>query len=184
MGDEPAGKQRADTKRISMMEHDDPAGSIFDAWLPFFEDLAARLATEPWWRDGWVSRAGRFEEGIYFQLYKPGWHNENLMGVHLETWVTVDGMTTMSLPVVLHVEPRTPERGHFNALLVARAAALMMGWPGRLVPIEDDPTERYVVRLPLSLPDLSDRLIAEFRRMSEVGEMVDTTLRSLVDHRA
>jgi hypothetical protein len=166
---------------MTMMEHDNPAGEIFDAWRPFFEELAMRLAAEPWWRDGWTSRAGRFEEGIYFQLYKPGWHNENLMGVHLETWVTIDGMATMSLPVVLHVEPETPERERFNALLVARASSVMAGWPGRVVPIEEDPTERYVVRLPLSLPDLSDRLAAEFRRMGEIGEMVDATLKSLAD---
>ena len=164
-----------------LMYTDDPRRLILAAWLPLFEKLAERLAAEPWWKRGWISRTGHFDEGIYFQIYKPGWQDESLTGVHLETWITIDGLMSLSLPVVLHVEPGTPERDRVNALLVERASALMAGWPGRTIPVEHDPTERYSFRLSLTRPDLLESLVEEFRRMAPIDAIIDAILEEGVD---
>jgi hypothetical protein len=160
------------------MDNDLPESwRIFIEYYPLFKKLEAELAAAPWFADGWTLYTGHFNEGIFLHLYKPGWHNDRGRGIHLETWVSIDGARNGSLPLVLHCERDLPDRDAFNARFIERAWDLMASWPGYTLS-RANRMERFIKRFPLSKRTFVRTLAAEFGRVSAVGAVVDEILKS------
>lgn len=151
---------------------------IFIEYYPLFKKLERALTSQPWFSDGWIIYTGHFSEGIFLQLYKAEWHNHNQRGIHLETWVSIDGVRNGSVPVVLHVEREAPYRKGLNHLLVERGTGLMTSWPGYSVSCTNV-MERFIHRFPLSRNTLVKRLTEEFTRVQEIGDVIDGVLAEL-----
>lgn len=145
---------------------------IFIEYYPLFKKLERAITGRPWFSDGWIIYTGHFSEGIFLQLYKAGWHNHNQRGIHLETWVSIDGVRNRSVPVVLHIERETPHREEVNRLLVERGTGLMTSWPGYSVS-RSNVMERFIHRIPLSRNTLVRQLTTEFNRVQEIGAIID-----------
>lgn len=152
--------------------------SIFIQYYPLFKKLERQLVCQPWFADGWIFYTGHFNEGIFLQLYKTGWHNYNQRGIHLETWISLDGVRNRSVPVVLHIEREAPHRKEFNRLLTERGISLMTSWPGYSVS-RTNTMERFIHRFPLSRNTLVKQLTEEFSRVQEIGTIIDSVLATL-----
>jgi len=148
---------------------------IFIEYYPLFRKLEGELAAAPWFGDRWTLYTGHFNEGIFLHLYKPGWHNDRGRGIHLETWISIDGVRNGSVPVVMHCERELPDRDRFNALFIERAWDLISSWPG-YAPSRTNRMERFIHRFPLSKRTLIRKLTEEFTRVSAVGGIIDETL--------
>jgi hypothetical protein len=149
---------------------------IFIEYYPLFRKLEAELAQAPWFADGWTFYTGHFNEGIFLQLYKPGWHNDRMRGIHLETWVSIDGVRNGSVPLVMHCERELPERDRFNTIFRTKAWKLMESWPGYHLS-HTNRMEIFIKRFPLSKRTLVRTLTEEFGRVSAVGTIIDESLK-------
>ncbi len=149
--------------------------NIFIEYYPLFKKLEKTLAAEEWFADGWTFYTGHFNEGIFLQLYKPWWYNHRQRGIHLETWVSIDGVRNRSVPVVLHLERETPERDRVNAVLIERGTDLLRSWPGYSAS-PSNRMERFISRFPLSPKTLVSRLAGEFSRTQIFGDIIDEAL--------
>lgn len=159
------------------MKNDHPESwNIFIEYYPLFKKIEERLAAREWFADGWVFYTGYFNEGIFLQLYKPWWYNHRQRGIHLETWISIDGVRNRSVPVVLHLERETPERETLNRLLAERGSDLIASWPGYHAS-RTSRMERFILRFPLQPRTLVSRLVEEFSRTQAIGRIIDDALR-------
>jgi hypothetical protein len=103
---------------------------IFIEYYPVMLRVEAALAACEWFADGWAISIRHFSGGIALQLYKTGWHNAAGRGIHLETWISIDGVADTSVPVVIHAEREVPGRERFNRMFIERSREIMAKWSG------------------------------------------------------
>ena len=48
-----------------------------------FRNLEREMNQSSWFDDGWEI----YNRGVYLQLYKVNWHNQNQGGIHFETFI-------------------------------------------------------------------------------------------------
>ena len=48
-----------------------------------FRHIEKELKRSSWFDDGWEI----YNRGVYMQLYKTNWHNQNQGGIHFETFI-------------------------------------------------------------------------------------------------
>jgi hypothetical protein len=152
--------------------------SIFIEYYPLFRRLERTLAARPWFAEGWAISIGNADGLIYLQLYKPGWHNGNGRGIHLETWVSGDVLAVMSAPVVMHVEREVPSRELFNRLFIERAADVLDTLDDYRVS-KRNIMERCARRVSFTKPTFVRDIAAEFDRLQRLGPIIDDVLRDV-----
>jgi hypothetical protein len=89
-----------------------------------FTQLASKLTT-----DGWETRQDT-PPAAYLHLSKPSWGDENMDGIHFETYILPQQLESRCAPVMLHCEGGCPFRTRFMELFAFRAAALVRKFPG------------------------------------------------------
>jgi hypothetical protein len=148
---------------------------IFIEYYPVMLRVEAALAACEWFADGWAISIRHFSGGIALQLYKTGWHNAAGRGIHLETWISIDGVADTSVPVVIHAEREVPGRERFNRMFIERSREIMAKWSGYRIS-RNGTMEHCIIRVPLIRRMLVKRLTAEFTRLAEVGDIIDGIL--------
>ena len=93
---------------------------IFDL---LFDQLAEKFDSE----SGWEARQG---DSSYLHVSKPTWGDEEMNGIHLETYVLDDQLAKRTAPVAIHCEAGCPFRCVFMKKV---RLGLDLGLVGRFV---------------------------------------------------
>lgn len=141
-------------------------GEHFDA---LFAELAATFRT-----DGWEVRQETPPQA-YLHVSKPGWGDERLDGIHLETYVQAREIQQKRAPVALHCERGCPFQESFLRRFAERAGPLIRSWPGYRMPGGCSVCE-VLVELDQTARGTVERLAEELRRLQTLAPMIDETI--------
>ncbi len=137
---------------------------------PLFQDLEAGIRAARWFTDDWTI----YNRGVYLQLAKTTWHNQDQGGIHFETSIEAPQIKAGLVPISLHVETDVPAAdvvaGRLRAVVHDRFDAwkgYKLGSGGYLV------CER---QLPLHLRQLPSQWREEFHRLQALVPLIDAVL--------
>jgi hypothetical protein len=65
-----------------------------------FRNLEREMNQSSWFDDGWDI----YNRGVYLQLYKVNWHNQNQGGIHFETFIEAREVKQKAFPICMHAE--------------------------------------------------------------------------------
>jgi hypothetical protein len=74
-----------------------------------FRNLEKKLRQSNWFGDDWEI----YNRGVYLQLYKVDWHNQNQGGVHFETYIEAPQIKKKEFPICMHAEEDCPSQPEF-----------------------------------------------------------------------
>ena len=138
-----------------------------------FRNLESKLRSAKWFGDDWEI----YNRGVYLQLYKVGWHNENQGGVHFETYIEGPQIKQKEFPICMHAEEDCPSQPEFIESFLDLEGDRIQGWKGY-----QTVGKGYSIcqrKLPLNFKNLEDRLLEEFNRLRQLESGIDQVLRSL-----
>ena len=138
-----------------------------------FRNLEKKLKQSSWFGDEWEI----YNRGVYLQLYKAGWHNENQGGVHFETYIEAPQVKEKAFPICMHAEEDCPSQPVFIENFMALEGDRIRGWKGyQAIGKGFSICQR---KLPLNFKNLEDRLIEEFNRLRQLEGGIDQVLGEL-----
>ena len=138
-----------------------------------FRNLEKKLEQSSWFGDEWEI----YNRGVYLQLYKTGWHNENQGGVHFETYIEAPQVKQKAFPICMHAEEDCPSQPAFIEHFMALEGDRIRGWKGyQAIGKGFSICQR---KLPLNFKNLEDRLIEEFNRLRQLEGGIDQVLGEL-----
>lgn len=139
-----------------------------------FNNLERQLRKSNWFSDDWDI----YNRGVYMQLYKHNWCNQNQGGVHFETYIESREIRQKEFPICMHAEEDCPQQERFIQEFLALEANRISSWKGYKAV-----GKGYVIcqrNLPLNFKNLEQRLLEEFNRLRQLEVSINQTL-SLVD---
>ena len=138
-----------------------------------FRNLEKRLTQSSWFENDWVI----YNRGVYLQLYKGNWYNDNQGGVHFETYIEAPQVKQKEFPICMHAEEDCPAAQTFIQDFLALEGDRIRSWKGyRAVGKGYSVCQRA---LPLNFKNLEDRLLEEFNRLRQLECGIDQVLRTL-----
>ncbi len=138
-----------------------------------FRNLEKKLRHSSWFEEDWEI----YNRGVYLQLYKANWHNDNQGGIHFETYIEAPQIKQKEFPICMHAEEDCPSQQTFIHKFLEMEAERIRGWKGyRTVGKGYNVCER---NLPLNFKNLEDRLLEEFNRLRQLEAGIDQVLRAL-----
>ena len=138
-----------------------------------FRNLEKRLTQSSWFENDWVI----YNRGVYLQLYKGNWYNDNQGGVHFETYIEAPQVKQKEFPICMHAEEDCPSSQTFIQDFLALEGDRIRSWKGyRAVGKGYSVCQRA---LPLNFKNLEDRLLEEFNRLRQLESGIDQVLRTL-----
>jgi hypothetical protein len=164
------------------MSNDIPESwQIFMEQYPQFMKLQRKLATMDWYtNEGWVMFVGHFHAGIFMQLYKAHWFNYTLDGIHFETGLTTESLSTKKLGLDLHIGHRNLfDRVKFNEITIPRMAEVVATWDDDYRFSKKNLTNRLSIEVPFTKTGFAEQLIRAFTRFSPLGSIIDEGLAQL-----
>ncbi len=138
-----------------------------------FRNLEKKLRHSSWFEDDWEI----YNRGVYLQLYKANWHNDNQGGIHFETYIEAPQIKQKEFSICMHAEEDCPSQQTFIHKFLEMEGERIRGWKGyRTVGKGYNVCER---KLPLNFKNLEDRLLEEFNRLRQLEAGIDQVLRAL-----
>ena len=141
---------------------------------PVFKDIEKGLSRQKWFDENWRI----YNRGVYMQVYKENWFNDNQGGIHFETYVEKYELEEKIVPIHMHVEDDFPESAAFIPRFVERARGIIEGWKGYKVY-----GTGYLVcqrKLPLDPGALAGLLLEEFGRLQSLAPVIDQTIQDVL----
>ena len=138
-----------------------------------FRNLEKKLEQSKWFGDDWEI----YNRGVYLQLYKVNWYNENQGGIHFETYIEAPQIKQKSFPVCMHAEEDCPYQPVFIQKILDMEGDRIKSWKGYQAS-----GKGYVIcqrTLPLNLKNLEQRLFEEFNRLRQLEASVEKVLLSI-----
>ena len=138
-----------------------------------FRNLEKKLEQSKWFRDDWEI----YNRGVYLQLYKVNWYNENQGGIHFETYIEAPQIKQKSFPICMHAEEDCPSQPVFIQKILDMEGDRIKSWKGYQAS-----GKGYVIcqrTLPLNLKNLEQRLFEEFNRLRQLEASVEKVLLSI-----
>ena len=138
-----------------------------------FRNLEKKLEQSKWFGDDWEI----YNRGVYLQLYKVNWYNENQGGIHFETYIEAPQIKQKSFPVCMHAEEDCPSQPVFIQKILDMEGDRIKSWKGYQAS-----DKGYVIcqrTLPLNLKNLEQRLFEEFNRLRQLEASVEKVLLSI-----
>ena len=138
-----------------------------------FRNLEKKLEQSSWFGDEWEI----YNRGVYLQLYKTGWHNENQGGVHFETYIEAPQIKKKEFPICMHAEEDCPSQPEFIQNFLELEGDRIQGWKGY-----QTVGKGYSIcqrNLPLNFKNLEDRLLEEFNRLRQLEAGIAEVLHTL-----
>ena len=134
---------------------------------------------EHWWMScgkegGWEVRQEP-PSGAYLHVSLPQWGDEDMNGIHIETYVLGRELAARSAPVALHCESGCPFQRQFMKLFHERAAAHTEAWPGNYTMQVVNSSTACEISVPFaSTPkETVQKLLTEIRRLQQLAPIVD-----------
>ena len=138
-----------------------------------FRNLEKKLEQSKWFGDDWEI----YNRGVYLQLYKVNWYNENQGGIHFETYIEAPQIKQKSFPVCMHAEEDCPSQPVFIQKILDMEGDRIKSWKGYQAS-----GKGYVIcqrTLPLNLKNLEQRLFEEFNRLRQLEASVEKVILSI-----
>ncbi|MBI4179869.1 hypothetical protein HY522_10665 [bacterium] len=139
-----------------------------------FKELENNLMSLKWWTESWTI----YNRGVYMQVAKENWFNDNQGGIHFETYVEKNELAEKLVPIHMHVEDEFPKQDEFVRLFTERARPQIEKWKGYKVY-----GTGYLIcqrKLPLDPKSLSSRLIEEYSRLRDLEPLIDKTIEDIL----
>ena len=138
-----------------------------------FRNLEKMLKQSTWFDNDWEI----YNRGVYLQLYKGNWHNQNQGGIHFETYIEAPQIKQKAFPICMHAEEDCPSQSEFIQQFLELEGDRIRSWKkyqtiGRGYNI----CQRT---LPLNFKNLEQRLFEEFNRLRQLETSVEQVLRQL-----
>ena len=135
-----------------------------------FRNLEQKLKQSSWFGDDWEI----YNRGVYLQLYKRNWHNQNQGGVHFETFIEANEIRNKQFPIAMHAEEDCPAQERFVREFLAMESQRIKGWKGyKVVGKGFNICER---RLPLNFKNLEQRILEELNRLRQLEAGIEQIL--------
>ena len=138
-----------------------------------FRNLEKKLRQSNWFGDDWEI----YNRGVYLQLYKVDWHNQNQGGVHFETYIEAPQIKKKEFPICMHAEEDCPSQPEFIQNFLELEGDRIRGWKGY-----QTVGKGYSIcqrNLPLNFKNLEDRLLEEFNRLRQLEAGIAEVLHTL-----
>ncbi|MDA0271902.1 MAG: hypothetical protein O3C68_01450 [Proteobacteria bacterium] len=138
-----------------------------------FSNLEKMLKQSSWFEHSWEI----YNRGVYLQLYKTNWHNQNQGGIHFETYIEAPQVKQKAFPICMHAEDDCPSQSEFVQKFLIREGDRLGGWRGY-----QTIGKGYSIcqrTLPLNFKNLELRLFEEFNRLRQLESSVDQVLLEL-----
>ena len=138
-----------------------------------FRNLERKLNQASWFADGWDI----YNRGVYLQLYKEDWYNQNQGGIHFETFIEANQIRNKEFPICMHAEEDCPAQERFVQEFLALEGDRIRGWKG----YKALGTGYYICerKLPLNFKNLEQRLLEEFNRLRQLEASVEQVLKRI-----
>lgn len=159
------------------------------SWTLFVEQypqvMAAyrKIAKMDWFKDGgWVGFVGHYTHGIYMQLYKPHWYNQEFEGIHFELALDAKCVENKTASIQLHITHKAvlPDREKFNAVTIPRMKRIVEEWEGTQYEFSETKlSERLNLNVPYAKTTFARKVSAEFAQICELGTIIDEALEEL-----
>ena len=138
-----------------------------------FRNLEKKLRQSSWFDDDWEI----YNRGVYLQLYKVNWHNDDQGGVHFETYIEAPQIKQKEFPICMHAEEDCPSQQVFIQNFLAIEGDRIRSWKGyQAIGTGYSVCQR---KLPLNFKNLENRLLEEFNRLRQLEAGIDQVLRAL-----
>ena len=138
-----------------------------------FRNLEKKLNQSNWFEDDWEI----YNRGVYLQLYKADWHNQNQGGIHFETYIEAPQIKQKTFPICMHAEDDCPSQSEFIQKFLEIEGDRIKSWKGyQVVGTGYSICQRT---LPLNFKNLEQRLFEEFNRLRQLETGVEQALRAL-----
>ena len=138
-----------------------------------FRNLEKKLNQSNWFGDGWEI----YNRGVYLQLSKANWYNQNQGGIHFETYIENPQIKRKRFPVCMHAEEDCPSQSEFIERFLALEGDRIMSWKGY-----ETSGKGYSIcqrDLPLNFKNLEQRLFEELNQLRQLEASVDQVLGEL-----
>ncbi len=139
-----------------------------------FKELENNLRRAKWFTGDWDI----YNRGVYMQVYKRNWFNDNQGGIHFETYVEDYELKDKLVPIHMHVEDEFPAQEEFIRKFTETARRTIEGWKGYKVY-----GTGYLVcqrKLPLDPQKLASSLLEEFGKLQQLSAAIDQTIGQVV----
>ena len=138
-----------------------------------FKNFEKSLRASAWFDDSWEI----YNRGVYLQLYKRNWFNDNQGGVHFETFIEAPQIKKKSFPICFHAEGECPEQQAFISRFLEAHGEEIRAWKGYRV--QGDGYRVCQRDLPLNTKNLEQRLFEEFNRLRQLESGIDQALEGI-----
>lgn len=169
---------------MSQPEHE----VLAESWMLFVEQypqvMAAyrKIARMDWFQaGGWVAFIGHYTHGIFMQLYKPHWYNQELQGIHFELALDAHCVASRTASIQLHITHKAllPDREKFNAITIPKLKTVVEQWGPGYEFSETKLSERLNRNVPFTKSNFAQKVCAEFSQLCQLGEQIDEALDAL-----
>ena len=138
-----------------------------------FRNLEKKLKQSVWFEDDWEI----YNRGVYLQLYKANWYNQNQGGIHFETYIEAPQIKQKAFPVCMHAEEDCPSQPEFIRRFLEIEGHRIRGWKGY-----QSVGKGYSIcqrTLPLNFKNLEHRIFEEFNQLRQLESGVEQALSAL-----
>jgi hypothetical protein len=138
-----------------------------------FSELENKIKKSSWFSYDW----NIYNRGVYLQLSKNNWYNENQGGIHFETYIELPQIRTKLVPIHFHAETDCPYQSEFIKYFLDIEATRIAGWKGyKVIGKKYNICERM---LPLNFKNLADRMYEEMNRLRQLEPTIDEIINQL-----
>ena len=114
------------------------------------------------------------------QFSKPNWLDQNMNGIHLETYVMDDQLQMGYAPVCVHCEGGFPKQHEFMLFFTEQARAIIESWPGYTVGPKGCSVCEIMVPIKSTADETINDLAAELIRLQSLTSMIDQTIEDVL----
>ena len=149
--------------------------SELNDYITAFDKLAKRFSE----MEGWECRQ---EKGnAYLHVSKPNWQDENMNGIHLETYVMDDQLQMGYAPVCIHCEGGFPKQREFMLFFIEQARPLIESWLGyEIKGPKGCSVCEIMVPIKSTADETIDDLATELIRLQSLTSMIDQTIEDVL----
>lgn len=165
----------------------DESWKLFVEQYPQVMATYRKLARMDWFQaDGWVAFIGHYPHGIFMQIYKPHWYNQQLDGIHIELAVDATCLQNRVANIQFHITHKAvlPDREKFNAFTIPKMKQMVDQWDARYKFSETNLSERLSVNVAVSKSTFAPKVAAELAQVCRLGAIIDEALYELWPHGA
>jgi hypothetical protein len=161
---------------------------LTESWQIFVEQYPQvmkayrRMAKMDWFQKGhWVAFVGHYTHGIFMQVYKPHWYNQEFEGIHFELALDAHCLKNRVASIQLHITHKNvlPDREQFNQYTIPRMAELVSQWDSRYELAKTRPSERLNLHVPFTQTNFAQKVAGEMAQVCQLGVIIDEALSQL-----